>query len=239
MAWECGDCYRTFATWRSREQHVDALGHTPIDVYCSCCNCPSPNVQALREHMMESHHYCHDCKREFMNANNLKMHLNSRIHRGNGIHCPFCKTGYTTATGLAHHLERGGCPQASFLNRDEVYKVVRAKDPGGIISKKLIGWHGSPTYEATHKAWNGDAYECYMCHREFMSLNSLNQHLSSPAHQQALYHCPNRMNCGREFKTLAAIMNHLESESCAYMRFETVRNTLGNIISGDRRLTFR
>ncbi|KAI1143144.1 hypothetical protein F5Y05DRAFT_143730 [Hypoxylon sp. FL0543] len=238
MAWECRDCYRTFAAWRSREQHLDALGHEPIDYECDYCDCIYPTDQARRQHQSESHNYCRDCDRSFSNANNLRMHLNSRTHRGQGITCPFCKTAYTTATGLAHHLERGSCPQASFLNRDEVYKVVRSKDPTGVISKKLIGWHGSPTFEASSSTWNGRFYECYLCHNNFTTLNGLNQHLNSPRHQQALYHCPNRLNCGREFKTLAAVMNHLESESCAYMRFEAVQNTVGDLVSGDRRLTF-
>ncbi|KAI1779637.1 hypothetical protein F4818DRAFT_436941 [Hypoxylon cercidicola] len=174
----------------------------------------------------------------FMNQNNIRMHLNSRTHRGQDITCPFCKTGYTSATGLAHHLEGGSCPQASFLTRDEVYRVVRSKDPSDLISKNLIGWHGSASYEATGQTWNGRAFECYFCHREFLQIHSLNQHLNSPAHQQALYHRPNRNGCGRDFKTLAAIMNHLESESCAFTRFETVQRTVGDIMSGNRLLTF-
>ncbi|KAI0834084.1 hypothetical protein F5Y06DRAFT_307153 [Hypoxylon sp. FL0890] len=238
MAWECRDCYRTFAAWRSREQHMDALGHLPLDYECHYCDDTYPNEQAVRKHEMGSHYYCRDCNRTFMNANNLKMHLNSRTHRGQDIQCPFCKTAYTTATGLAHHLERGACAQAPFLNRDEVYKLVRSKDPAGLISKKMIGWHGSPSYEASRNAWNGFAYECYLCHNNFMSLTGLNQHLNSPRHQQALYHCPNRLNCSREFKTLAAVMSHLESEKCAYTRFENVQRTVSNLVSGDRRLTF-
>lgn len=52
-----------------------------------------------------------------------------------------------------------------------------------MLTKKLIGWNGNftSTYEATDMAWNGDAYECYLCHRDFNSLRGLNQHLASPA----------------------------------------------------------
>lgn len=83
-------------------------------------------------------------------------------------------------TGVAHHLETGSCVKASKLNRDEVYKFVRRADPSGLITKKLIGWNGSASYEATERTWNGDFYECYFCHREFNSLRAINQHLSSP-----------------------------------------------------------
>ncbi|KAI6090150.1 hypothetical protein F4821DRAFT_256299 [Hypoxylon rubiginosum] len=238
MSWRCRTCNRQFKTWRARDQHVDALDHDPLDFECHICYDIFPDDEERRDHEVEDHHYCVDCDRHFQNLNNIKMHLNSRTHRGQNIACPFCKNGFTTATGLAHHLEGGGCSRAPFLNRDEVYKVVRQKDPSGLISKKLIGWDGSPTYKATAMAWNGSAYECYFCHREFRQINSLDQHLSSPAHQQALYHCPNRHGCGKEFKTLASIMNHLESESCSFTRFETVQRTVNDIMSGNRLLKF-
>ncbi|KAL2177411.1 uncharacterized protein P884DRAFT_307338 [Thermothelomyces heterothallicus CBS 202.75] len=108
------------------------------------------------------------------------LYLQSRIHRGEQVACPFCDRCFATATGVAHHLESSGCPNAPCINRDRVYQLVRSKDPHGAISKKLLTWHGSHQYEATSRSWNGYAYECYVCHREFIQLNSLNQHLNSP-----------------------------------------------------------
>ncbi|KAF3064255.1 putative zinc finger protein [Daldinia childiae] len=238
MAWKCRDCNRSFARYSAREQHLNALDHRPLNFECRCCYNVSSSEETRQDHEAEVHFYCHDCDRDFQNYNNIKMHLNSRFHRKSRIACPFCKADYTTATGLTHHLEGGHCPQASFLNRDEIFRVVRAKDPTGILSKKLIGWHGSSTYEASDQTWNGHAFECYFCHRDFVNLHALNQHLNSPAHQQSMYHCPNRNACGRDFKSLAAVMNHLESESCAFTRFENVQRAAINLISGDRRLTF-
>lgn len=115
-------------------------------------------------------------------------HLNSRVHRGSTIKCPFCAATYTTAAGMTHHLERGSCPRAPDLNRDEIYRLVRSRDPNGVISKRYITWHesSSTTYLATERAWNGDGYECYFCHREFRSLAGLNQHLNSPARRWRL-----------------------------------------------------
>lgn len=66
------------------------------------------------------------------------------------------------------------------MNRDTLYKFVRAKDPHGVISKNPIGWHEEPTYEATGRTWNGYGFECYFCDRHFSQLSGLNQHLSSP-----------------------------------------------------------
>lgn len=68
---------------------------------------------------------------------------------------------------------------AQNLDRDELYKFVRRKDPNGHISKNLIGWEGSSQYEATGYSWNGYGFECYLCDREFTTLNGLNQHLNS------------------------------------------------------------
>ncbi|KAI1397047.1 hypothetical protein F4819DRAFT_473284 [Hypoxylon fuscum] len=265
MAWTCGTCWRGFSTARAREQHMYALDHSipqhecdRCSSYfgtrsavvnhmntknhwhyeCSICNETWPTIEQRTDHEISDHYYCADCERLFNSYNNIKMHLNSRVHRGKNLACPFCKQNYTTATGLAHHLERGACPKAPFLDQDEVYRLVRRKDPSGLFSKNLIGWEGSEKYKATALAWNGRAYECFICHRQFSQLHSLDQHVSSPTHQQNLYHCPKRNTCGREFTTLAALMSHLESESCGYTKFENVQRATRSIMSGDRLITF-
>ena len=81
-------------------------------------------------------------------------------------------------------------------------------------------------------------YECYICHDLFPYLSSLNQHLDSPRHQRDLYHCPNR-SCLREFTTLAGLINHLESESCRFMRFQAVQNGIRGLFSSQRSVSFR
>ncbi|KAI1385410.1 uncharacterized protein F4822DRAFT_412972 [Hypoxylon trugodes] len=263
----CGTCWRQFRNTYARQQHMDALDHDVPEHECDRCTlyfmsrsavvnhmnaknhwyydcdfCDEtwPDTEALEEHEIEEHLYCADCDRSFTSRNNIRMHRNSRIHRGANMECPFCRQCYTSATGLSHHLENGACPRAPSLNREVVYEIVRSKDPGGLISKNLVGWRGNaPYYEATAQAWNGYAYECYLCHRQFGRLESLNQHLSSPAHKQNLYHCPRRISCGREFTTLAGLMNHLESESCGYTKFENVQQSVRGIVSSDRLIGFR
>ncbi|KAH9897432.1 hypothetical protein F4778DRAFT_771869 [Xylariomycetidae sp. FL2044] len=235
--WDCDTCNRKFNSWHARIQHMDAKGHSAPE--CSHCDDTFANHQACKEHEIEQHYWCPDCKRTFQSSNNIKMHMNSRHHRGRTIACPFCKTAYATAAGLSHHLESGSCGGARGLDRDQVYRFVRSKDPSGLLSKNLIGWQGSPSYEATAKTWNGDAYECYFCHREFGGLKGLNQHLSSPAlFWVALYHCPNRAGCGKDFTSLAGVFNHLESESCGFTRFETVQRNVGDIVSGNQLIAF-
>lgn len=118
--------------------------------------------------------------------------------------------------------------------------MVRERDPHGAITKKAITYHEEHVeYSATDYAFNGDAWECYICHREFNKRGSLDQHLNSPVHQQAVYRCPNnRSRCGKEFSTLAALFGHLESEACGFMRFEKVQKQVGNVLTGRKLIGF-
>ncbi|OAR04580.1 hypothetical protein LLEC1_02190 [Akanthomyces lecanii] len=212
--YECDGCGREFGSEHAMVQHKNAKGHWTVE--CGRCYDRFVDQEDCQEHEYNCHNYCADCDREFQSYNNLRMSL-------------------TTATGLAHHLEMNACPNAT-TNRDIMYNYVRGKDPNGIISKKLLEWQGSATYEASERTWNGDGYECYLCHRDFNSLRGLNQHINSAAHQQALYHCPNR-DC-RDFKSLAGIINHLESETCGITRFGVVQRGVTNMIGGGRLLCF-
>ncbi|KAK3346566.1 hypothetical protein B0T25DRAFT_460272 [Lasiosphaeria hispida] len=244
---ECDTCDRYFRSESARLQHMRDLGHfdqqdceSEVE-WCSLQHCyfTAATHNDIKDHEVREHFFCRECDRLFDNYNNIKMHLNSRTHRGQSVKCPFCSVAYTTATGMTHHLECGACPRAQGLNRDEIYRIVRSKDPNGMISKKLITWPGESNvkYEATSRTWNGHGYECYLCNRAFSALHGLNAHLNSPAHQQALYHCPKR-SCGSDFKTLAAIINHLESESCGATRFDTVQRRIGDIVTGNRLISF-
>ncbi|KAI3396080.1 hypothetical protein diail_497 [Diaporthe ilicicola] len=236
MSFDCSRCYRTFNSPHAQWQHMSDKNH--FEHECFCCDETWPSKERRRAHEVEVHHFCADCQRFFQNHNNIQQHLRSAAHIGGSISCPFCKRGFTTATGLVHHIESSACPQARGMDRDVVYRIVRQKDPSGVISKNLIGWKGSDSFEATERTWNPyeGAYECYFCNRTFGQLHSLNQHLQSPAHQQKLYHCP---KCPKEFVSLASIINHFESESCGYTRFSTVQTGIRALTDGSRLLSFR
>lgn len=181
MSYDCNCCQRRFRSDYAQWQHKVEKNH--FDYECSCCYMTFETEQMRKEHEVDRHHYCADCERQFTSLNNTQQHLRSAAHLGSSITCPFCKRGFTTATGLVHHIESSACPRARNLDRDAVYRIVRQKDPSGVISKKLIGWTGSDSFEATARAWNPyeGAYECYLCPRTFGQLSSLNQHLQSPA----------------------------------------------------------
>ncbi|TID02055.1 hypothetical protein CH35J_004629 [Colletotrichum higginsianum] len=183
----------------------------------------------LRDHPVREH-YCQPCNRCFQNHNDIRQHRNSKTHRVGAIRCPFCTQTCNTAAGLVHHLEQGACPDTP-LSREALYETIRRRDPNGLISKRLQGLSASPMYTATERAYNtaASAYQCYLCHRYFTTLQGLNMHLNSTVHKQVLYHCPSR-SCRRKFKSLAAVIYHLESESCNFMRFDSVQRNVARTI---------
>ncbi|KAL2823197.1 hypothetical protein BDW59DRAFT_149071 [Aspergillus cavernicola] len=240
--YKCEICPKTYGSQNAANQHMNAVGHWKPRVPCETCNSMFHSQSAADAHMKARDHYkyyCKSCDRQFQNENNLRAHLNSKIHRGQNITCPFCKLGHTTASGLSHHLESGSCRSAPRLNRETIYRVIRERDPHGVITHKQIGWveEQNAHYSASNSAWNGNGFECYLCHREFTKVSGLNQHLNSPAHKQRVYHCPNG-GCSKPFAALAGLFNHLESESCSFMRFEKVQASIGVVLQGNRLISF-
>jgi len=71
----------------------------------------------------------------------------------------------------------------------------------------------------TELAFNGTAYECYLCHRTFRTLNALNSHVGSPAHDANEFECP---KCEREFKLISSLMQHIEREVCGIAKFNSI-----------------
>lgn len=115
-------------------------------------------------------------------------HLKGAAHRANAICCPYCKKSHTTASGVAHHLETwsGSCSSTKGVNRETIYNLVNKLDVSGAITNKQLTWYPqeNESFIASSMSYNGSAYECYLCHKQYRSLQALNQHLSSPAHKQ-------------------------------------------------------
>ncbi|KAF2477940.1 uncharacterized protein BDR25DRAFT_299678 [Lindgomyces ingoldianus] len=238
--YECDTCDRQFFTQRSADQHMDDTGHREPQFECETCDKRFYTQMSANQHMDACDHrrryYCHDCSKTFQSENALKMHLNSSTHRGKNVACPFCKAALTSASGLSHHLETGSCPRAKNVNHLTIFQAISQRDPNRLFTNKLLTYPDFDTQNiATSATWNGSSFECYLCHREYNTLRALNQHLNSPAHSEKLYHCPNR-SCNNQFVRLASLFNHLESESCNFMRFERVQKHVHNFITGRQKL---
>ncbi|EGC48252.1 conserved hypothetical protein [Histoplasma capsulatum var. duboisii H88] len=232
----CESCTREFSSQHSADQHMNALGHWKPKFPCETC------TQMFRTQNAADHYknYCEDCGIRFQNQNNLEMHFNSKVHRGLSAVCPFCEARYTSASDIAHHLERGSCPRAPNLNCESILRAIRERDPHGVITNKQLTLHNESNvdYIATDRAYNGLSWECYICHHKFDSKSALNMHVNSPVHKQRVYHCPNsKRKCSKQFSTVAALFNHLESGSCAFMRFENVEQHLRSMLQGQKVIT--
>ncbi|CAE7081199.1 unnamed protein product [Rhizoctonia solani] len=256
----CFPCNKDFPTYERYQQH---LSRSSRHYYCSYCNldfqddydlsehddethsyCTSCNLlvdtaEDLIEHNKTAHYYCVGCNRFFNSQNNLQAHLNSSIHRPKTISCPGtgCNERFASKSALLQHFEGGRCK--SGLTRQILNRLVAQRDTSNFITNPNRLITGTTETWATQKAWNGRAFECYFCDKEFPYLPQLNQHLASPAHEQALYHCPKLGHgCQAQFKALSGLCQHIESGSCGVSRFKVVQDNMSNLIRGMNRLTF-
>ena len=241
----CARCDEHFYTLRELHDHRDEA-----HIYCRPCDVMFRTNTGLARHREEEHseRYCSECERMFQNENNLQQHQRSSIHTDRDIDCPMkgCGRSFVSKAALVLHLESGTC--ASGMTRAMVDKLAAKLDKGSVITNpaRMIGGSSSSYPKpvvtatwATERAWNGSAYECYLCHKEFVSLSALNTHLRSPAHGEKLYRCPKqRHGCGREYSTLSAFVQHVENGSCGVRRFLTDLNqVIGGLSRSMKRLT--
>jgi len=186
------------------------------------------------------HLYCTDCGRSFQNENNLRQHLNSKLHQPAIYSCPGrgCTKSFISPAALTLHFESDTCP--SGMTREQLNRRVVRADTNNYITNPSrlltgpLGWNEPPastTTWATELSWNGDAYECFLCNSEFGTLARLDQHLKSPRHDEKIYICP-KGDCRAEFVTLSGLCQHVEGGSCGVRMFKRVRDTMESLTRG-------
>jgi len=145
---------------------------------------------------------------------------------------------FINKSALILHLESGSCQ--SGVTRRMVDNWVRTKDRSNVITNpaRLItaGERGNVQLIATEQSWNGQAFECVLCHNQFRALLDLNRHLASPRHQEKVYRCP-LSTCQAHFVSLSGLCQHIESERCGVTKFKVVQDTMNNLFNGLALLT--
>ncbi|VTO83126.1 unnamed protein product [Fusarium graminearum] len=171
---ECKTCDRYFSSQKAVQQHMNHLDHwdesseSEYIVYgCDHCDDEFDDEDELHDHEARDHFYCVVCSRTFQDLHSITQHLRGKVHRITTVQCPFCKDSQGTATGLAYHLERGCCSKAP-LNRDKLYAAIRQRDPGGIISNRLLTWSGTLS---TLKDRHAGARHACTSHQKELSLS--------------------------------------------------------------------
>jgi hypothetical protein len=164
----------------------------------------------------------------------ITQHEKSNVHRPHHHECPFCFDGFATPSAVAHHLESTCCTVATWLNIASLHGIIKGIDPLSLIT--IAGAKLEINKDPPIIRFNGIRFSCHRCDRTFIRQAGLEAHLSSPIHQQPIYHCLNLPeNCDKTFVSLAALWNHIESESCGVMFFEDlehVHNQLKRAILG-------
>lgn len=154
-------------------------------------------------------------------------HSASRVHKTRDLDCPLCKKSFALPSAIAHHIESGGCHKK--IDRHRVTAAVHSMGVIPVISLSHRLQGSSPSnaprrivhYSASEQAFNGSSYECYVCHRTFRALGSLNTHLNSAAHDVDEFKCP---KCSSKFKLISSLIQHIETEVCGLARFQQVED---------------
>lgn len=246
--WRCSLCDRYLKSEGGLDAHRRTK-HGIGDWQCLLCDRYCSTENGLEDHLQQKHGitnwYCAPCSRYFATENSLSDH--ERTHKIRSCPGKKCTKKFTTYADLAQHLESGAC--RSGVDRAVINRTAVKMDRNNVITNpgRLLGWLDSfvsaPTIMqsyATELSYNGSAYECMLCRSEFKTLARLNQHLSSPVHDEEIYRCPKRFGgCETEFKTLSALMQHAESGRCEIRKHQTtVNRALDDITAGIRRIGF-
>ena len=120
------------------------------------------------------------------------------------------------------HVESG----CHHINRHQVTAFAHQIVPEISLNRRIEGPSNPPrlvSWSTNENAFNGSAYECYLCHNTFKTLDRLNQHLQSPTHDESEFRCP---HCKSEFQLISGLFQHIESESCGIARFHNVASVV-------------
>ncbi|KAF8805264.1 hypothetical protein BYT27DRAFT_7192983 [Phlegmacium glaucopus] len=221
------------------EPHRKAKKYALDPLFCEQCGLSFGSLTAFEAHMNSREHvddyydpeplggcYCASCHRHFKDINALNQHRanspyhiswsdtqkNQISHDQCDIKCLFCKGKFRSPSGIALHIESG----YHKITRHHVTAAVHAMQVVPNISVKRITGPVTPpkaltTYIASEASFNGSAYECYLCNKTFRTLQGLNAHLNSAAHDDDEFRCP---KCKTEFKLISGLIQHLESGTC-------------------------
>ena len=235
----CEFCDELFGDEEDLMEHGDDFHWT-----CETCTLIFKDRDELMDHDEEEHIYCRQCDRHFNRQRDLDTHLNhSAYHQPRNIKCPGCPGRFISISGLLHHAESGNCTGG--ITRLAVNTYVARVDRKNIITnpnRLLTNSSGSrvppvePEYWATDLSFNGRAYECFLCHNQFRSLDSLNTHLKSPRHLSHIYRCPMK-GCNTEYSVLSALCQHVERGECGVRKNRVVQNTIDSLTRGMRSVT--
>ncbi|KAF9459146.1 hypothetical protein BDZ94DRAFT_1300714 [Collybia nuda] len=235
----------------SEDQEVEEKEQGEQDFFCAKCNYIFAGAAALKSHYVNSpvHNWCFDCVRDFATTEALNQHSSTKSHkRGKSRNlsqqlsptsqdsspskrkkpvCTFCGKKFGSPAAMAMHVESGrhGITRhqvtAAVHNLQTVPAISLAPQSGGPVLPLTTVTMDS----ATHLAFNGRSYKCYICHKTYRKLKNLKRHLNSgvPVHDRDEFQCPGE-RCNAKFKLISGLIQHIEHGRCGVGRFKEVRS---------------
>ncbi|KAG2107898.1 uncharacterized protein F5147DRAFT_695632 [Suillus discolor] len=190
--------------------------------FCVGCNRWFVDLANLYQHLATSlkHNWCFLCSRDFATPTSLDQ-------ANLDFECPLCSKRFQIPSSIALHIQSGACHNISLAQVTAAVHALKIV-PTTSVSRHIEG--GSTrvaSYYVTERAFNGTAYECYLCHLTFRTLGALNSHINSPVHDADEFKCP---KCERKYKFVSGLMQHIESEACGIARFEVVEDFTMSLI---------
>ncbi|KAG0692341.1 hypothetical protein DFH29DRAFT_970185 [Suillus ampliporus] len=169
------------------EEHAfDNYDDDDEEPFCAGCDRWFVDLESLYKYFAASskHNWCFVCSRDFSTPTSLDQHAASPVHRALDLECPLCPKRFKTPSSIALHIESGTSQVTAAVHALNIVPMIS-------ISCHIEGWTPCVvTYYVTERAFNGTAYECYLCHRTFRTLGALNSHINSPAHDADEFKCP-------------------------------------------------
>lgn len=170
---DCPYCSRIFKTAEGLDQHILARGH----ISCNKCGNSFSSCDDLASHLRDSHFYCDECNKIFIDSKALDQHKNSPRHIGQ-FHCCDCDRDFVNEDALNQHL------------RDKVHTIDRTADlrciecGGEFGDEKALQQHRN---SIKHRPISDIKCIAPGCRRKFKSPSAMLHHLESGGCRSGLH----------------------------------------------------
>ncbi|KAI8908669.1 hypothetical protein DFJ77DRAFT_433735, partial [Powellomyces hirtus] len=225
----CDDCYEPFSTTSEYNDHCNIYHFEEQEASeeeewpsCSICGREFSSERGVQQHVatvhaFEEHLTCVDCQRTFGRPDDLGKRHASGVHSARNVVCPFCHVRFRLPSAVAQHLENGKCPCKPNMTRQDVKDFFRDQErrhnlEGAVLVPRITDGRSAGSavpQRATAASWNGFAYACCVCNREFQGLSQLNAHLIT--HESRDWRC---FRCRSTYNLLSALVQHWEQSAC-------------------------
>ena len=244
----CNECRIDLASDDELHEHCRQLHW-----YCSTCKEVFESAEDLRVHRRSPDHHSKclscpvaSCKKQFASVSAIMQHLERGDCRPASGARPSAADGSAAGRNVEQqnpnvifvdssdhpssrdaHKPRDRCGKATQGGVPPAYVIAADGSRIGRLAYGVVLGHGGGTPTsglATEASYNGSRYECILCHKTFMSLHGLNNHLRAVhTKKSTMYRCEHADGsraCGKKMRGLRKFVEHVESGGCGVKKFK-------------------